>query len=1655
MALHPLKTTDHLRNAYIRYLKTIKPFQDPFLRQQFAAAIEKEDFLVKGPLVEISLPFKTGSSIKDLVAEGILSKRFEQVCAAETMPYERGLYEHQEKAIRKLNGGRNVVVATGTGSGKTETFLIPIIDYLLKEEAQGTLGQPGVRALLLYPMNALANDQMKRLRGLLANYPAITFGRYVGETVDEKEKALQTFKENYPDEPMLDNELLSREEMQDAPPHILLTNYAMLEYLLLRPRDSKLFDGPTGDHWHFIALDEAHVYDGANATEIGMLLRRLEDRVRREGKKPMQVIATSATLGRGREDYPDVVKFAQNLLFDSRFEWVEDDEERQDVVEAARQPVEALGKTWGRANPALYPALLKMVETQTGAPGEGNMKDEFAAICREYDVPEETIRDALESIEGPAEQKANVLLYNLLRGDENLHRLQTKLKDEPDFLNDIAPKIFPEVEDAAESVIDLVKLALLAKRYQEDLPLLPARYHVFARSLEGAFVCLNRKAHERAGQAPLPSLFLSRYETCPHCGSRVFELANCTRCGVAYLIGNEKRGDEFPEKEQEQFGLKASSLYLTQSSAVSYDQIQATGTEYYVWGNHLNDVDEDEMVVSDADIDALKENPKLEANLICPSCGMIRLAEDPHSCECGVKPVPIWRVDTGKQKTLRRCVTCATRSSSGVIYRFLTGQDAPVSILAEALYQHIPAAKESSKGKDLPGGGRKMLNFTDSRQAAAFFAPYLERAHERILRRRLIMLTFEKNADAQSGHLRMQDFLPRLLKQAEEAGLFTESQSQDERERIAAVWLMQDFSPLDRRISLEGLGLIDFRPIQPKDWEAPEFFKVEPWNLSDQQAYELITVLLNTLRQQGAITYLLENVDLLKTHPEAFAPRNFDFYFRQHTSVAKKHIFGWQPAEGFSNGRLDILKRYLMRSGIAEGATDAHAKQFLMDLWGYLISASSPWKGYLKPKTLMGEGTVYQIDHRYWEMAPSQESTEGWWVCDKCQSIWRHTLGDACPLYGCEGHLEALEGRKELLKDNLYRDAYTEGAPIPLAAEEHTAQWVAEEAAKIQNRFIQGKINALSCSTTFELGVDVGELQAVVMRNMPPTTANYIQRAGRAGRRTDSPAFVLTFAQRRSHDLNYYRRPVEMVMGKIKPPTAMLSNEKVIRRHLHSVAMAAFFYWALHTKKIPEYQYIGQFFAGGEGLSGPELLREYLSERPEAVLESLRRVIPKGLQEQLQLETWGWIVNLVDDDSDKGILDRAQKEVNSELTEFQTLEQEAASGSKYRLAENYKRVRNQIQQRQLIGFLGTRNVLPKYGFPTDVVELKTNHLQIPKADSIELSRDLRIAISEFAPGSEVVAAKKIWRSQGLRILPNRRLVPYNYAICSECKRFYHSVGELPTVCSCGQSLRSRETQHGIFIIPEDGFVAANEAPKAQEEPPKRLYSSRVYFADYQSPDSKDENEESFTPEFELAGDLTTAQHQVFKRYSRYGWLALVNKGYGDGFHICMSCGYAEPIQRGQWPKYPHKSPITGKDCRGSFEKRHLGHRFMTDVLEIKLPLPQYNDTATYSTLYAILDGASQALGIRREDIDGTICPQGKGEPPTLILYDNVPGGAGHVERISHNLKQVFEAALDRVKNCDCGEETSCYNCLRNYRNQFTHDILQRGAAIRELEKVLK
>lgn len=1648
--LHPLKTTDDLRQAYERYLKTIYPFQDARLREQFWAGLAEDDRLVKGPLLEASPPYETGPSIGRLVDEGLLTAGFRKLCATTTrLPLDRPLYAHQARAVAHVVGGRsdpsgpdrparNLVVATGTGSGKTESFLIPILDHLLREEEAGTLAQPGVRALLLYPMNALANDQLLRLRELLEGYPAITYGRYTGETPDDRAAALAAFREREERDPP-PNELLSRAAMRDAPPHILLTNYAMLEYLLLRPQDTELFDGPTGGHWHFIVADEAHIYDGATGIEVGMLLRRLRDRVLRGGRG-LRCIATSATLGRGEQDFPAAAQFAE-ALFDEEFE-------ASDVFIAVRRAPADLGETWGDSSPELINALAAAVaeaDDEAGAAGK------IAQIAAAYGVPPGPVAAAGRRADGSA------ALYEIIRGDGRLRRLQTRLTEGPQLLVDTAGALFPELppEAAREAAVRLVDLAVRARPHDDDLPLLPARYHVFARALEGAFACLQEAAHDDGG----PRLFLGRHETCPDCGAAVFELATCARCGVAYVVG-ELEDVDLPDERA--FKLRP----------LAGDTASGSGARaYFVLEENVTEANEDESAEAESGAKSAPDEEWPQWSL-CLQCGLAVEGDRPPPCGHQA-----WRRvrraafrDDQPEKMV--CGKCRTRSAS-VVYRLLTGRDAPVSVLATQLYSRLPPAPADEEVSQYPGQGRKLLIFADSRQDAAFTAPYLERTANNILYRRLILEMMTEDPEARSGELRIDSLGDILRSRVRGRGVLDESADAYAQKTETLRWLTRELTDVGHAQGLEGLGMLRFQLVRPPGLSAPPPLLAPPWNLSEDEAWEMIEQLLDTVRRRGGVRF----PDRVEPTDDFFAPRNRPYFLSRRLSEGKASrpyaLQGWLPRNG-ANTRTELLEKLLARVApeMNGQARRDEAIRTLDGVWTWLMS--KPWGDAWYKESKPGDGIVYQLKAGSWAWSAVGDD-ETVRRCGRCRHIAPRSLRGICPVYGCEGELESVSAADLQGANQHYRYLYRHLSPAFMNVEEHTAQWNSDAAADIQKKFIDGRVNILSCSTTFELGVDVGTLNAVLMRNVPPTTANYVQRAGRAGRRSHTAAFALTFAQRRSHDLAYYKDPARMVGGRVRPPVIAIRNPKIVRRHMASVLIAAFLRRCaddLGRFADRDELKVGAFFLPDDDRpSGPELLTQYVAERPTAVRDALLRIVPPSLHAELRLDDWGWLDEVTNADG-TGAMDVAAAMIREDIELFHKLGMEAsaehtAGGSKK--AGYYFRVKETIRRRDLLNEFSRQGVLPKYGFPVDVVPMVTDHINVETAAKVELQRDLRLALSEFAPGSRIVAAKTVWTGGGLQKLPNRELVLVSFGICESCGRFNRKTGEetTATCVGCGRPLRPKPGRSGKLVKPEYGFVAAPPEKSARpgETRPPRSYVSQVYFDRRREPDHLSPDEDAHWSGFRSVAGLENDRLSLEMCYSRFGELIVLNHGQGgQGFEICSTCGYGRPAggaDKGRKAGGEHKNPRTNRDCKGYLERRHLGHDFMTDVLELQLrgPLavpddPEAGKSTWLSVLYALIEGASDALEIRRNDLNGTLYHHSWGAAPRLVLYDDVPGGAGHVRRVADELPAVFAAALTRVESCSCGPETACHECLWNYYNQPYHPWLSRELAMGLLRAAL-
>ena len=823
---------------------------------------------------------------------------------------------------------------------------------------------------------------------------------------------------------------------------------------------------------------------------------------------------------------------------------------------------------------------------------------------------------------------------------------------------------------------------------------------------------------------------------------------------------------------------------------------------------------------------------------------------------------------------------------------------------------------------------------------------------------------------------------------------------------------MAEAVSIDDRQSLEGVGLVRITLDRDPGWRPPP--PLLALGLSENEAWDLMAELVRTLRMQGAITM----PETVAPNDAIFDPRLGPIYARNQGSERRHKVLAWLPVSG-TNRRVEYLRNVLTKLGRTEDPTFMLGK-----IWDYLTGSAVDWLAKTHQK---GLGELRQVDHQLLRFRLVTDDAPVF-MCGTCQRVAPVSVRNVCPAMSCTGTLRSFVPPTMAVDQNHYRSIYRGMYPVPLRALEHTAQWQNTEAAKIQQQFVDGEVNALSCSTTFELGVDVGELQAVMLRNMPPRTANYVQRAGRAGRRAGAAALVVTYAQRRSHDLTHFASPETMMTGAIRTPYVPLDNERIDRRHAYSVALSAFFRWDLEAHQRIS-RNAGDFFLDSDfGEAPKKAVAQFLIPVPNRVAVSLDRILPDAVKAALGLPGDGWVSDLLT------LLDQVGSEIENDIATLTKLEQAAVDTKKYYVAERYQQVKRTILTRDLLGYLANHNVIPKYGFPVDTVELRTD-FGATVGQRLELSRDLSQAIHEYAPDATLVAGGQLWTSRGLYRLPGKDLERFNYQVCDHCGHYAEAIGELEhSQCPVCDRVPSASVRR--YLVPEFGFVADPNPTKVGSRPPKGAWGGSTHVVKL----SDQATERAVT----LPGG--TIDVSVGPR----GRLISLADGPGSaGYWVCDWCGWGTAAaQAGKPPKEHNHLLREGRQCGGRLALTDLGHRYETDLLSLALKADGVGtlpETTWKSVLYAILEAASASQQISRDDIDGTIRPTGPFSR-SLVLFDTVPGGGGNVLRISEHLEEVLEAALMRVDSCECGEETSCYGCLRSYRNQRDHELLSRGTA---------
>jgi hypothetical protein len=505
-----------------------------------------------------------------------------------------------------------------------------------------------------------------------------------------------------------------------------------------------------------------------------------------------------------------------------------------------------------------------------------------------------------------------------------------------------------------------------------------------------------------------------------------------------------------------------------------------------------------------------------------------------------------------------------------------------------------------------------------------------------------------------------------------------------------------------------------------------------------------------------------------------------------------------------------------------------------------------------------------------------------------------------------------------------------------------------------------------------------------------------------------------------------------MLSGKIQPPALTLRNERILTRHMAAVALSFFF-----RASRERFSTVERLFDDLTTPRGVVALKSFLSANQSRIEATLRNVIPHEIAPQLGLADGSWIDKITAENSRLAL---AEIEVSSDYKTVRQLEESARNARDYRTAQWAQGRANAIASEEVLSFLSRKAVIPKYGFPVDVVELDTQRTQQNQdAFEILLQRDLAIAISEFAPTSKLVANKKEWTSYGLKKVAEKEWERIHYARCATHNVFIRwKRGEATPALPCGDRLSP-----STYVIPRFGFVTSRDKSKEPKARPARVFSTRPYFAG------------CLGQEPGLIR-MPTASPRITVGKASPGLMVVLCEGRrGKGFFLCGTCGAGFRNRQNR-----HRTP-QGQDCRGTLEQVSLGHEFVTDVLQLRFDqrVPDGISIVSFafSLAYAVVEGAAEVLEVPSVDLSTTVGHSDRQTLPPIILYDNVPGGAGLVARLEREdiLRRASEAALKRVNGaCGCTTNTSCYGCLRSYRNQFAHETLQRGPVQQFLTSLL-
>jgi DEAD/DEAH box helicase domain-containing protein len=1682
----PATVAHEVRRTLLEYLSTTFHLDDRALHAAlFEFLQDREKGLFRGPYLDLRLPFRRADPGQPLPLA--IAPRFTP-------------YAHQLRAWERLASGpertpRATLVTTGTGSGKTECFLYPILDHCHRAAVSG---ERGIKAIVLYPMNALASDQAERLAKELHRDPRLTgvvsAGLYVGGRGSHG-----TSGPNH----LIDD----RKVLRQAPPDILLTNYKMLDLLLMRPEDRELWQFIKPDTLRYLVLDELHSYDGAQGSDVACLIRRLRARLDIP-RGALTCVGTSATIG-GESSATALRTFA-GQLFDEVIE-------AEAVVRENRLEL-------AEAFPPCAPE-----ETLTDSP----------LLEPEARLDPEQFTDALSYVSAQAAlwlgdmPPSAAQLGERLARHAFLRRLLEALRPRsgqrgPQLWSEVADRLayaWPEFEALHHERRWLVLnsfLALVAHARRGDdspapgpqplaaereRPFLELQVQLWVKELRGLVRKVEAQGCHFAWRDELDEDVVGE-----HYAAQVY----CRECGVDGLSALVQ-----PARSQ----LKVNSRQVGDAWVSRRPELRFV---------RLHDRGE------------LDGEPAPQQYL-CPHC--LDVAPDKLSCQHGhaVATIPAAVFESTSSESRRYKGDCPKCGSDETL-TFLASRVATLSSVAISKIFHSPYHRTV---REAP----KLLAFTDSVQDASHRASFFANRTFRFNLRTAIQATlsahggelaFESLGDALltlwSSDARLSEpraiatFLPPDLREHEAYMAYrdavaegrtpsdAEYRAAHELLRLRLSWEVTLEYGLDVHVgrSLDSTrcstaGFDEARLTQAVD-ELVLFLQenspVRPRGALDRAFVQhMLEGLLHRLRTRGAIHHPLL---------DEYVAKGQSFYLRK-ARKPELSVFGPDTPVprflylGHEHKHFDVLSpRGTARTWLRDfchRSLSLDAKDPGIDALNARAFTALERAGLTLRKPSSG-GEIIALD----PAAMFVTSEVARLHCDRCHN--RLTLpltaalrwnGNRCTRYRChKGYLQLsdIDPRNDAF--DYYRKLYHSDRVERVFTAEHTGLLERSVREALEQDFKRGlrpdAPNLLTCTPTLEMGIDIGDLSAVLLCSVPPTAANYQQRVGRAGRASGN-ALVVTFARTDPHDLFFHTEPAQIMSGEVSPPGCFLDAPEILQRQMTAHALDC---WAREDRSVK--QLPNQIRRLHQEGGFPGAFYRYYARNRERLTETFlglfhdtsdatRKVLRERASQDLVPRAIEAVFTQIDDESKKlrseikVLRDRisaleadpllAQPEPGEpEISVLDLAPVEIAKLKDSRRA--HERVLEELQAKDPVKALTDAGVLPNYAFPEQGVTLraslrgertsnkperagsKSKRKDPSRKLEYEYIRPAVSALREFAPFNTFYA-------EGHKVKVSRIEVGTRHKSEIERVRFCPSCHTAEQVLE----LRARSAP-----CPSCGDPHFADQGQVLSVVPFRLAWSAMKLADAQGSDDRDDRQrERYRLVELLESDLRSTSgarvldtpeltfgyefvHRLRVKQFNFGLMRetgqpvqIADESVAQtGFRVCRHCGGVQTDKPASSEHAPFCPVRAGKAVEENVQLI-LSRSLQSEALRVLVPtLAGATRENMVPTLSAVLGlGLRRSFGGQASHIRVThMRERWQSERRSyIVLYDTVPGGTGYLSSLwqaPDRFHAMCRSARDVVVQCRC--EDGCYRCLYAQQDSRTHAKISRRLAIELLDSVV-